>query len=215
MNDIQLRSRISATDPMHDGVSTNSINSASAQTLLENIVNIQLDEPEVFDLEAIPPRNSRPPAHTRRWLAPALAIAAVGVVAVGGAAIGGAFDAGGSSDEPTVLALSAGSADAMTMSCLAPDSTVIAQSPVAFRATVDGVDGETITLTVDEWYAGDEVEAVELTAPGGMEALIGGIEFQVGETYLVSAYDGVVSYCGLTGPATPELQSMYDQAFPG
>ena len=54
----------------------------------------------------------------------------------------------------------------------------------------------------------------ELTAPAGMEALIGGLDFQPGATYLVSAYDGVVSYCGLTGPATPELQAMYAAAFP-
>ena len=31
--------------------------------------------------------------------------------------------------------------------------------------------------------------------------------------YLVTAYDGVVSYCGQTGPATPELQDVFDQAF--
>lgn len=26
---------------------------------------------------------------------------------------------------------------------------------------------------------------------------------------------GIVDYCGHTGPATPELQTLFDQAFPG
>jgi hypothetical protein len=132
---------------------------------------------------------------------------------VAGAAIGGVFDSGGG--EPTVLALSTGDVDPTMMSCLAPDPSIVAQSPVAFRAVVDTVDGEQVTMTVDAWYAGGDADVVELTAPAGMEALIGGLDFVPGASYLVSASDGVVSYCGLTGPATPELQAMYDAAFPG
>ena len=211
MNDDELRSRIAATDPMHDGVSTNPIDSAEAHALLEAIVNIQLDEPET------PPADAPDPAERPRrskWLAPTLAVAAAAGIAVGGAAVAGVFDSGGDG-EPSVFALSTGDVDPMMMSCLAPDASVIAQSPVAFRAVVDTVDGEQVTMTVDTWYAGGDADVVELTAPAGMQALIGGLDFQPGETYLVSAYDGVVSYCGLTGPATQELQAMYDQAFPG
>lgn len=208
MNDDELRGRIAATDPMHDGVSTDPIDSAPARSLLEAIMNTQLDEPDVRPAE--PPS---PPSRRPRWFAPTLAVAAAAVLAVGGAAIAGVFDSGGDAD-PTVLALSTGDVDPAMMSCLAPDASIVAQSPVAFRAVVDSVDGEQVTMTVDSWYAGGDADVVELTAPAGMEALIGGLDFVPGETYLVSAYDGVVSYCGLTGPATPELQALYDQAFP-
>ena len=75
------------------------------------------------------------------------------------------------------------------------------------------IDGDVVTLTVDEWYQGGDADVVTITAPLGMEALIGGIAFEPGQPYLVSAYDGVVSYCGMSGPATPELQQMYDDAF--
>ncbi len=47
-----------------------------------------------------------------------------------------------------------------------------------------------------------------------VEALIGGVEFVPGQQYLITAYDGVVNYCGHSGPATPELQALFDQAFP-
>jgi len=53
-----------------------------------------------------------------------------------------------------------------------------------------------------------------LVAPEGMEALIGGVTFEPGQQYLITATDGVVNYCGFSGPATPELQALFDQAFP-
>ena len=81
MNDDLLRSRIAATDPMHDGVSTNPIDSAEAQSLLEAIVNTQLDQHDTETTES--PTQS---AHRRRskWFVPALGIAAAAVIAVGG-----------------------------------------------------------------------------------------------------------------------------------
>ncbi len=84
-------------------------------------------------------------------------------------------------------------------------------------ATAIEVDGERVVLEVTDWFAGTDdqtaAQTVELTAPAGLEALTGGIAFEVGEPYLVSATDGVVDYCGLSGPATTELQSLSDDAF--
>ena len=153
----------------------------------------------------------------KRWTLVALGAAAIAALAIAGAAVGGAFDGGEAdlADDPTVLELSGGETDPTMMSCLPMDATIISQSPVAFRGVVDTVAGDIVTLTVDEWYQGGDADIVTITAPLGMEALIGGIAFEPGQTYLVSAYDGVVSYCGMSGPATPELQQMYDDAFPG
>lgn len=221
MDDEQLRSRLSASDPMLDGVPIDPADSPSARTLLEAIMSTELDTQTVHDAPDGTTIGSTPPPR-RRWSLAALATAAVGALAVAGAAIGGVFDGGEPNladqptvEEPTVLELSGGDVDPMMMSCLPVDAAIVAQSPIAFRGVVDAVEDDMVTLTVDEWYRGADADVVTITAPLGMEALIGGIAFEPGQTYLVSAYDGVVSYCGLSGPATPELQQLYDQAFPG
>ncbi|MGD2042143.1 MAG: hypothetical protein PVJ28_00720, partial [Acidimicrobiia bacterium] len=85
---------------------------------------------------------------------------------------------------------------------------------IAFAGRVAAVDGPTITLSVDTWYRGDDaVETVVLNAPQGMEALIGGIPFAVGEEYLITAQGGSVNYCGFSGPATPEYREAFETAF--
>jgi hypothetical protein len=84
----------------------------------------------------------------------------------------------------------------------------------AFAATATAVEGETVTLAVDRWYAGGDATTVELHAQPGMTALIDGFEFQVGESYLITATEGTVNFCGASGPATPELTALFDQAFP-
>jgi hypothetical protein len=83
------------------------------------------------------------------------------------------------------------------------------RSPAASRP----IDGETVTLTVDRWYVGGDAPVVTVTAPAGFEALLGSIDFVVGDPYIISAFDGVVSYCEMSGPATPERQAWYDEAF--
>jgi hypothetical protein len=216
MDDEQLRSRIAASDPMLDGIPVEPADSPSARNLLEAIMSTELDtrNTDTADRDtnvlALEPRR-------KRWTLAALGAAAVGALAIAGAAVGGVFDGGepNLADEPAVLELSGGDVDPMMMSCLAPDATIVSQSPIAFRGIVDTVAGDTVTITVDEWYQGGDADVVTITAPLGMEALIGGIAFGPGQAYLISAYDGVVSYCGLSGPATPELQQMYDEAFPG
>lgn len=220
MDDEQLRSRLNASDPMLDGVPIDPADSPSARILLEAIMSTELDTPTIPDTSRGTGVGS-PTTHRKRWGLAALATAAVGALAVAGAAVGGVFDGGEPNladppvvQEPTVLELSGGDVDPAMMSCLPMDASIIAQSPLAFRGLVDSVEGDTVTLTVDEWYQGGDADVVTITAPLGMEALIGGIAFEPGQTYLVSAYDGVVSYCGMSGPATPELQQMYDQAFP-
>ncbi len=120
---------------------------------------------------------------------------------------------GESAGEPLVLNL--GESNAMA-SCLPVDAATLSQMAPAFRATAAAVEGETVTLAVDTWYAGsDPAETVQLHADQGLEALIGGIDFQVGEQYLITAADGVVNYCGYSGPADPTLSALFDEAFAG
>jgi hypothetical protein len=46
-----------------------------------------------------------------------------------------------------------------------------------------------------------------------LQALIGGIEFESGGQYLISAEGGNVSYCGFSGPSTPEFRAAFVEAF--
>lgn len=206
----ELRELIARLDPMPERVPTEPITSPSARALLEEIMSTPTTQAV---LERPAPAETPSPQPRRTWWLGGVAATVVAALAIGGFALSGAFGDGGTERE--VLALSTGDVDPSMMMCMELTPESIAMAPIAFRATVDAVEGELVTMTVDHWYKGGDADAVQLTAPAGMEALIAGLDFQVGETYLVTAYDGVVNYCGATGPATPELQSLFDQAFPG
>jgi hypothetical protein len=224
MNDDQLRDRIGRLDPLAhepEGASIDPITSPEARSLLETVMNTSTtDEHAETDGSADGRIVTGGPSGSRRWAVLAGAAAAVAVLAVGAIAM-----TGGGDDEPevadpvstqpdklSVLELSSGNDDIMA-SCMRVDATIVAQNPIAFKGTVTMADAGVVQLTVDEAYAGVDAQAVTLNAPEGMEALIGGVAWEVGGQYLVSAWDGTVNYCGQTGPATPELQAIYDEAF--
>lgn len=145
-------------------------------------------------------------APVRPWMIVTAAVIAVLVLA----AVGWLSDGEGF-DEPT-LSLSLGT-EAASASCPVFDPATLAGMAPAFAGTARTVEDETVILVVDRWYAGDEAAIVELRAPAGLEALTGGIRFEVGQQYLITATDGTVNYCGYSGPATPELQAAFDSAF--
>jgi hypothetical protein len=190
MEDQELRKRIQGLDPVSDDVQTRAVDDGSSRQMLEGIMEQTVNS------------TSNPAI---RYL---LGAAAVAVLVLGGLALFNSEPAG------PPLALSLGENDALA-SCIQVSPEVLAEAPLAFSGTVTTVAGETVTLEVDEWYVGGDAAVVELTAPAGLEALIGTVDFVEGESYLISAYDYTVNYCGFSGPATPELQAVYDQAFPG
>lgn len=160
------------------------------------------------------------PRRRRTW---AMAAAAAAVVAiVGGVAF--AVAAGGGDDAPaedreaqerTELALALPPADSLQM-CIEFSPEVLEPMEVAFSGEVDEVQGETVRITPDHWYrGGDEATDVVLTAGSPDVLLEGGITFEEGERYLVSAVDGQVATCGLSGPYSEEMAAAYDEAFGG
>ncbi len=155
------------------------------------------------------PKQSR---NTRRYIAIVAALAIL-AAAVWAAASFGDDDAADVVAAPA-LVLSLGDDSAMA-SCLAMDTTILAGMSPAFAATATAVEGEKVTLTVDRWYAGGDATTVELNAQPGQAALIAGFDFEVGEQYLITAAEGNVNFCGYSGPATPELTNLFNQAFPG
>ena len=215
MNDDELRDRIARLDPAGEAA-TEPITSPTARALLEEIMNTPLTDTE--------PRATGDAGATQ-----AQPLAGTGAGRGGGnrrrARRG---DRGRQrrrradrrrschARQPgklKVLELSTGAEDLLA-SCIVVTAESIAQAPVAFKGTVDTSEGGIVTLTIDQAYAGTDAQVATLVAPEGLEALIGGVEFVPGQQYLITAYDGVVNYCGHSGPATPELQALFDQAFP-
>jgi hypothetical protein len=129
----------------------------------------------------------------------------VGVVVLGGG------DTPQESEAPTTLALTAPPGDTMS-SCIQFDVEFLAEMPVAFSGKATQVTGDTVTLDVDRWYRGGTADVVTVNDIPETVAL-DGVDFETGGTYLVTATDGMVNTCGFSGPATPELEAAFEQAF--
>jgi hypothetical protein len=164
---------------------------------------------EIMSTSSTEPIEAKPRPKKNPWY---LGAAAALVVVVGAAiALSGGTDGDPVASTPP-LTLDAGAEDPMAM-CIQFSVEELAKAPLAFEGTVTSVEGETVTLDVGEWFKGGEASQVVLNAPAGMEALIGGIPFEQGGQYLITAYDGTVNYCGFSGPSTPEMRSAFEQAF--
>jgi hypothetical protein len=147
----------------------------------------------------------------RVWTVSVAAVAALVLAVAGGLSLLGGEDTPAVAEPP--LELIAGGENTMASCIMFSPDELDRVAEIAFEGTVTAVDGETITLTVDTWYRGDEAGEVVLRAPQGMEALIGGFPFEVGGQYLISAQGGNVNYCGFSGQTTPELKAGFEAAF--
>ena len=152
------------------------------------------------------------------WRRPALLAAAAAVVIA--LAVGGAFALGGSgSTSPggktlTSLALKTqDSGGGISLgSCLPFSVDLLKGVPVAFGGTVTAVSDGSVKITVDHWYKGGSADLVAIATPPANTSA-GPVEFTEGKRYLVTATNGTVNSCGLTGPATPDLTQAFSQAF--
>ena len=106
--------------------------------------------------------------------------------------------------------------DSAAGKCAMPSAEVLSTFDTAFEGTVTSVEGGTATLEVDQWYAGGDASTVTVEAPSkALEDLLLAVDFQEGQTYLVSADGDRVTLCGFTAETTPELEALYAEAFPG
>lgn len=154
---------------------------------------------------------------TTHLMPTAIAVLALALTGCGGEDdSGSAADAGGetptSASGDSALALTADSSTAGK--CAVPNAETLATFDTAFAGTVTSLDDGTATLSVDEWYAGDEAATVTVDSPSGdLPELLMAVDFQEGTTYLVSATGGRVTLCGFTAEQGPELQALYDEAY--
>lgn len=152
------------------------------------------------------------PVGDPQWLSWKLVTAIVALV-IGAAAIGVIVNNDGNPSSAAPLTLSAGS-DALA-SCMPFDVQTLSGMSTAFAGTVTQIESGSVALDVDRWYTGGDAQTVRLTTIDNAQSLLGGVPFEVGSQYLLTATDGALNYCGYSGPATPEFLNSFNAAFPG
>jgi hypothetical protein len=151
------------------------------------------------------------------WLAAAVVVIIAGV---------GAFafmNRGPDSSTPTAAPPSSASttelrargAGATTGRCLPPSAGVLSGADVAFDGTVEGIEGDLVTLRPTHWYAGQPTDLVIIKGPSEeLQQLLVAVDFQDGGRYLVAASNGGrVMVCGLSAQFSPRLEDLYGKAF--
>lgn len=208
-SDDELRARLRAADPAS---SLPPADPPRVARLLEDTMSSSTDD----DLMTRSRETGTQGRNPLTWL-----IAAAAVLLIAGA---GAFGLmrhdsgtpapGSTTADSTVTELSAPVAG--SAKCMVPSAEVLGQQGLAFQGTVQEVADGNVVLDPTKFYAGDVTDLVTVSAStADMQALIGAVDFQEGETYLVSATDGQVSVCGLSGPYSADLAALYQEAFPG
>lgn len=99
--------------------------------------------------------------------------------------------------------------------CVEVTPDLLHAADLVFRADVTDIQDGTVTLHVTQRFQGDVTDTVQV-AQGDDDMRDGGaLVFTDGGSYLIAADDGTIGKCGGSGVATPELEAVYDAAFPG
>ena len=166
--------------------------------------------------------------HVRRSRRPAVLLAAAAaavVVLLAGLAFalnrddGARNDVVAGSSTTTTTAASPITPGGAAASCVERyDLTTLTHRETAFDGTVQAVNGDTVTFTVNHWYRGGEGDRVSLA---GAEVLSGvtsagpGASLAPGTRLLVSGDGGFAWSCGFTQPYAESLAAQWQQALVG
>ncbi len=204
MTDDDLRRRLAALDPMAPSVVPEPLPRGRAARILEDMMT-QLDE-----------RPTATPWYRRTGVQLAAAAAAAVLLVGGGVALtqGGSPAVVATGDEVTTLDLTLPDPN-VSASCLPFEVRYLSTMTTAFAGTVTAAAPDAVTIDVDRWYVGGDADIVSLEVLDPSQVSDGGISFVDGQRYLVTAAQGTVNGCGFTGPATPEFEAAFDQAFGG
>ena len=130
------------------------------------------------------------------------------------AGCGGAADTGeaASTTDPTKLELTVPAAT--TGRCMPPNVDNLKAQDTAFEGVVTAIADGTATLEITKSLKGADVDVATVAAPSAdLQALLSAVDFQQGQTYLVSSLDGKVAVCGLSGPKDDLLTVLYAEAY--
>lgn len=154
---------------------------------------------------------------SRLTTAPTLMATAVVLAALlagcGGSGATGSSDGTTPTDTPNLdLTVPA----AQTGRCMAPNVDNLQAQDTAFEGVVTAVVDGTATLEVTQSFKGKKAGTATVAAPSeDLQDLVLAVDFEQGQTYLVSSLDGQVSVCGLSGPTDGMLADLYQQAYAG
>jgi hypothetical protein len=218
-DDQDLRDQLRALDP---AASLQPADPARVARLLEHTMSDDLDN----DI----PETRQTGVYERSRLTWLVAAAAVLLIAGVGAFVllerdtqdvpaagpdGATGQSGGAADAATVTTLTV-PANVGAAKCAVPSAEILAQQELAFDGVVDDITDGIVTLSPTTFYSGEPTDIVRVEAPPEvLGQLLLSVEFEVGERFLVSAFDGQVSVCGYSAPWSPELEQLYVEAFPG
>jgi hypothetical protein len=161
-------------------------------------------------LETTMTTDVRPTVNRRRWIPAAAAVALIAAAAL-------VWGLTPNDHPPTaatpIPAVKLTLADGAVGKCRAPEVADFKDLPVAFEGQVTAIKGDLVTLKVTHWYRGGPAETVEVQSMPEDVATLLGVDFTVGDSYLVAASNGQVSTCGHSGPSDPDLRHLYEQAY--
>jgi hypothetical protein len=103
---------------------------------------------------------------------------------------------------------------AQTGRCMVPSVANLQAQDTAFEGVVTAVTDGTATLDVTQSFKGSVVDTAIVVAPSqDLQDLLLAVDFEEGQTYLVSSLDGEVSVCGLSARKDDLLADLYQQAY--
>lgn len=196
--DDDLRARLRRLDPA-GGLPVDPASSPRAASSMERAMQT---------LE--PPATSRRAPRRTRLLAGAAVLGAAAAVTAGVLLTLPGDAGGGDPLATTTLELPASD---VAPSCAGFEVATLANMSPAFAGTAVEVGEDSVVLDVERWYTGGDADRVVLEVPGRASTATLGFEFRQGERYLVTAANGTVNACGYSGPATPELEQAFEEAF--
>ena len=157
--------------------------------------------------------NSRPRLVLLAAAAAALVVFAAGVVAIGGRD-DSSDDVATAMTTPDTVSEGVSPGGSSTGSCVEIyDLQTLVNREVAFDGTVDSVDGDEITFTVNRWYRGGANPKVTLSGAsvlGGVSSAESTVSVEPGTRLLVAGDGGFVWSCGFTQPYDAAVAGQWD-----
>lgn len=97
-------------------------------------------------------------------------------------------------------------------SCVPVSAAEIAAADLAIEGTVTSIEDGIVTLSVSATYVGETTSVATIPQGDSMQADRGSIVFELGAPYLLTASGGQLGACGLSGPLTPALKTLFQEA---